>query len=147
MVWAKTHQFKLGLDDGSKVCMSVGYGPQFWVWKALGPSLARHYYNFQIYQVIFSQYICSQYVGKTFINGLTKKNASLKKLLSVIYGMSVSLLVIILPIDLLTLKAQQKIFYPFYFVGISISEYNISPTKKTLYNSIDDCFCLTGFHW
>jgi hypothetical protein len=59
-----------------------------------------------------------------------KRNASLKKLLSMIYDMLVSLLVIILLIDLLTLKAQQKIIYPFYFVGISISEYNILPTKK-----------------
>jgi len=47
-------------------------------------------------------------------------------------------LVIILSIDLLILKVQQKIIYQFYFVGISISEYNISPIEKP-YNSIDDC--------
>ena len=42
-------------------------------------------------------------------------------------------LVIILSIDLLILKAQQKIIYQF-----SISEYSISPIEKP-YNSIDDC--------
>jgi len=106
MVWAKTHLLKLGFDDGSKVCMSVGYGPQFWVWKALGLSLARHYHNFWIYQRNFLSVYMLPVCQLDFINGLMKRNASLKKLLLIICGMLVSLLVIILLINLLTLKVQ-----------------------------------------
>jgi len=87
------------------VCVSVmglnfGFG-KHWVLVWQGTTI-----TFRFTNVIFSQYICSQSVGRTFINGLTKRNASFKKFLSIIYGMSVSLLVIILPIDLLTSKAQ-----------------------------------------
>jgi hypothetical protein len=53
------------------------------------------------------------------------KNSLLKKLLPVIYGVSV----INILIDLQTDKTRQKNL-PVLFCGISIGKFNISPTKK-----------------
>jgi hypothetical protein len=56
-------------------------------------------------------------------------NTSSEKLSLVIYDLLVSFSVIILLMDLLNAKTCQK-NYPFHFIGISIDEYNISPTEK-----------------
>jgi hypothetical protein len=62
---------------------------------------------------------------------LTGKNSSSKKLLLVIYGLSVSPLIINIPMNLQTDKVHQK-NYPLYFINISIDKYNISPIKYHL---------------
>ena len=145
MVWAKTHLLKLGFDDGSKVCMSVGYGPQFWVWKALGLSLARHYHNFWIYQRNFLSVYMLPVCQLDFYQRSHEKKCFIEKtLLDDLWYVSefVSNNFIDRFIDI---KSATKNNLPVLFRWYFHQWIKHITDKKTLYNSIDDCFCLTAF--
>ena len=58
-------------------------------------------------------------------DGFIDENSPSKKLLSIIYKLSVSPSIINILIDLQMNKARQKTNYQFYFIDISIGKYNI----------------------
>ena len=85
---------------------------------------------FRFIDEIFFWYLYFQSINKKFINDLIDINNLLEKLSLVICGLSVSLSVITLSMDLLAQKRVKKI-YSFHSVGIFIDEYNILSTEKT----------------
>jgi hypothetical protein len=65
------------------------------------------------------RYLHLQSINMCIIDGFTDRNSPLEKLLLVIYGLSVSVFVINISMDLQTDRAHQK-NYPLHHIGISI---------------------------